>query len=57
MKGKGKRKQVKQVRRTKAELIQQHIDLLGLDWTVSTSGMGIMINRHANPLQHIRELS
>ena len=57
MKGKGKRKQVKQVRRTKAELIQQHIDLLGLAWTVSTSGMGIMINRHANPLQHIRELS
>ena len=45
MKGKGKRKQVKQVRRTKAELIQQHIDMLGLDWTVNTRGMGIMITR------------
>ena len=35
----------KQVRLSKAELIQRHIDLLGLDWTVSTNGMAITIDK------------
>jgi len=35
----------KQVRLSKAELIQQHIDSLGLNWTVHINGMVITIDK------------
>ena len=35
----------KQVRLSKAELIQRHIKLLGLSWTVHTNGMSITIEK------------